>query len=40
MSSTKFKKRTNVTLAHGGGGRASRDLIEKILLKKFGSPDS
>lgn len=33
-------KRENITLAHGGGGRASKDLIEKILVKKFGTPDT
>ena len=33
-------KRKNITLAHGGGGRVSKDLIEDILVKKFGSPDS
>jgi hydrogenase expression/formation protein HypE len=27
-----------VTLAHGGGGRAMRELIERILLPAFGSP--
>tara|TARA_B100001750_G_scaffold233543_1_gene233885 strand:+ start:1985 stop:3013 length:1029 start_codon:yes stop_codon:yes gene_type:complete len=33
-------KRMNITLAHGGGGRASRDLIDNLLIKKFGNPDS
>jgi hydrogenase expression/formation protein HypE len=31
--------RDTITLAHGGGGRATRELIESVILKHFGRPD-
>ena len=32
--------RDTITLAHGGGGRATRSLIEGTILRHFGKPDS
>ncbi len=31
--------RDTITLAHGGGGRATRSLIEGTILRHFGKPD-
>ena len=31
--------RDTITLAHGGGGRATRSLIEGTVLRHFGKPD-
>ena len=32
------RKGDRVTLDHGGGGRASRELLQRFVLKRFGSP--
>lgn len=32
-------KATHVTLAHGGGGRAMRDLIDEVFVAAFDNPD-
>jgi hydrogenase expression/formation protein HypE len=33
-----FRKGDRVTLDHGGGGRASRELLQRFVLKRFGNP--
>lgn len=38
LSTPKMKTDEKITLAHGGGGRLSRDFIKKVLLRYFGNP--
>jgi len=34
-----MKRSSTITLAHGSGGRATRELIDSVLLQHFGKPD-
>ena len=38
VESTTVMRDTHITLAHGSGGRATRDLIEQLFLEHFANP--